>query len=182
MPNKIELLCANCSSPFLKLTREHNRWVKQGRTRFFCGHSCAMTERNKTHPGPGNLTNLRPRSRDEHAPFRWFLLRAKAKDRRHRGATSLTLVYLSSVWNSQEGVCPITGWKLILPSCTSGWETPSPRNASLDRIDCSLGYVEGNVRFVSVMANLARNTYSDESLVEFCLAVAAHNSVDTNGE
>ena len=45
------------------------------------------------------------------------------------------------------------------------------KSASLDRIDNSKGYVQGNVRFVSVMFNFARNKFSDEEVIEFAQAV-----------
>ena len=89
------------------------------------------------------------------------------------GATDLTPEMLKSLWEGQRGVCPFSGWDLLLPDSTRGWGSgPDPRNASLDRIDCSKGYVEDNVRFVSVMANLARQRFTDEQLREFCEAVA----------
>lgn len=47
-------------------------------------------------------------------------------------------------------------------------------NASLDRIDNSKGYLKGNVRFVSMMANLARSTFSDNELIRFCKSVAVY--------
>lgn len=63
---------------------------------------------------------------------------------------------------------------MILPDSTIGWDSKTDRTkrASLDRVDCSLGYVRGNVRFVSVIANYARMNFTDEELVGFCHAVA----------
>ena len=61
-----------------------------------------------------------------------------------------------------------------LPHCTRGLtEGLTSRSASLDRIDNSVGYAPGNVRFVSVMANLAKWTWSDDELVSFCRDVVA---------
>ena len=66
---------------------------------------------------------------------------------------------------------------MVLPRNTLAWETQTedPWKPSLDRIDSSKGYLKGNVRFVTVMANLAKGTFSDAELVRFCQAVAAHN-------
>ena len=48
--------------------------------------------------------------------------------------------------------------------------------ASIDRIDNDLGYIEGNVRFVSVMYNYARNNFTDEQVLQFAQAVVINAS------
>ena len=78
------------------------------------------------------------------------------------------------VWEEQDGICPFTGWSMILPDNNhDGWvQGPNPRNASIDRIDNSKGYIQGNVRYICVMANYCRNGFSDEAVEDFCCAVA----------
>ncbi len=132
------------------------------------------------NPGNGHApkwtAESRPqRSFDELSPFRWFVLRAR--QRVHKGPTDLSPEYLKGIWIQQNGTCPLTGWSLLLPQGTRGWKAARPCNASLDRIDCSKGYVQGNVRFVGVIANYARNTFSDDVLREFCAAVVNHQAV-----
>jgi hypothetical protein len=81
--------------------------------------------------------------------------------------------FLRDLWESQSGICPLTGWKLALPSDSSGFDVSyGARNASLDRVDNDLGYVKGNVRFIALIANLARARFSDEDLLDFCNSVA----------
>ena len=41
-----------------------------------------------------------------------------------------------------------------------------PKTASIDRIDSSKGYTKGNVQWVCVFANLAKNTFKDELIKE----------------
>lgn len=67
---------------------------------------------------------------------------------------------------------------MVLPRDTSGFIADTRENASLDRIDNSLGYVVGNVRFVAVMANLARGEYSDSELRSFCASVVLYKPSD----
>lgn len=56
-------------------------------------------------------------------------------------------------------------------------ESPlTPRRASLDRIDSSIGYIPGNIRFVSVMANYCKNSFSDQEVFEFCQAVVEYQA------
>gem|GEM_PF-6560452 len=91
----------------------------------------------------------------EYSPFRQHLKlarrRVKGKDRQ----CTITLQYLKELWEKQGGRCPYTGWELDNPETTKDWDNRPlhPRRASLDRIDSSLGYVPGNVQFVSVIAN-----------------------------
>lgn len=110
--------------------------------------------------------------RDRLTQFRWYI--ARAVYRKQYGPTDLTAEYLESLWDSQGGTCPFSGQALHLTQSTRGFTVKDPMNASLDRIDSALGYVRGNVRFVSVMANYARNDFTDEQLREFCAHVVAH--------
>jgi hypothetical protein len=120
----------------------------------------------------GTAVHLDPANRrDEMTPFRWYMLRIRARESR-RGTTDLTLDYLKRVWDRQGGVCPLTGWPMQLPYNTNGWPAGSvPESASLDRIDNARGYVCGNVRFVSLMVNMARHTFTDDDVLRFARAV-----------
>jgi hypothetical protein len=61
---------------------------------------------------------------------------------------------------------------LILPQNSSyPWANKNPANASLDRINNTLGYIKNNVRFVAVIANLARQDYADKQVLYFCQSV-----------
>lgn len=165
--------CSNCETPFSVLTREYNRQIKRGRENFFCSRKCAAIKNNQNNPRKGNPANLvAGNRRDEYTPFRWFVLRAQYRNRKKKYGCDVNVEYLKNIWDSQKGKCPITGWDLILPQDTKdGWAEYKPINASLDRIDNSKGYIEGNVRFIAVMANLARQSFTDEQLIEFCKAV-----------
>lgn len=99
------------------------------------------------------------------------MLRVRARQVK-KGASNLTLNYLKSVWNAQQGKCPMTGWNMRLPDSTNGWVGGSvPEAASLDRINNAKGYVRGNVRFVAVMVNLARQAFTDDDVKRFARAV-----------
>ena len=45
-------------------------------------------------------------------------------------------------------------------------------NASLDRIDSSKGYVEGNVQWVTSKVNMMKQHYSQQDFIDVCVAVA----------
>lgn len=171
----IKLVCANCFKEFEKDIKEHRRQIKKGNDRFFCGLSCVCQKRNEENPPPGNPQNLiADNRRDEHTPFRWFVARGRDRSKTHTYGCDITVEYLKELWEQQKGICPFTGWLLTLPEDTGNcFIESSPSNASIDRIDNSIGYMQGNVRFVAVMANLARQRFTDEQLINFCKAVAS---------
>lgn len=63
-------------------------------------------------------------------------------------------------------VCPYFGWPLTYK--------PGGKDktlASLDRIDSSGGYMQGNVRVISYLANLMKSSASDAELTAFANGV-----------
>lgn len=60
--------------------------------------------------------------------------------------------------------CPVLGIKLAVHKGKSGGKKNSP---ALDRIDNSKGYVKGNVRVISHLANMMKSHASNEELIRF---------------
>lgn len=170
----VELICVQCEKSFERALKEHRRSVKLGRKEV-CGHSCRaiLTNKSSNRDISKNVSHLDSGNRrDEFTPFRWYMARIKSRKRK-KGDTNLTLSCLKDIWDGQNGICPFTGWKMVLPINTTGrWpESSNIIRASLDRIDSSKGYVIGNVRFICFIANLAKNKYSDSDLINFCKSV-----------
>lgn len=76
---------------------------------------------------------------------------------------NLSAEYLWSLYLSQEKRCAITGDNL-----------PNIQKASLDRIDSKIGYVEGNVQWVTSQANKCKHVLSMSELYEFAQKVLNH--------
>ena len=89
---------------------------------------------------------------------------------------TLTAADLNSVYDQQAGRCALSGMPLDIADYPShACRRPSgPWKISIDRLDNSLGYVKGNVRLVTQMANLCRNVYSDDDVRTFAKAVVAN--------
>ena len=119
---------------------------------------------------------------DEYTPFRFYMggqrksnyskrpnlarLQSTAKQKK------LTLSHLKEVWEKQKGTCPYTNIKLKLFTLSKakyqeGGLKRDLRNASLDRIDSSKTYEEGNVQFVAWPINYAKNNMSDRQMKKF---------------
>ena len=66
--------------------------------------------------------------------------------------------------------CPVLGVRL---ERSLGSKGPGPYSPTLDRLECSLGYVPGNVIVISNRANLAKSDLSVEEIeavLNFCRA------------
>lgn len=169
----IALHCTNCGKSFKRRLAEYKRSNK-ATGNHFCTSSCQSSYCN-THQRKGKgefyrSAHLDPSNRkDRLSPFRWFL--ARCRYRRTKWDCDLTLDYLVALWERQGGRCPFTGWKLTLPRNSSGFAEKSMRNASLDRIDSSQGYVKGNVQFVALPVNLAKGDFTNAEMMEFFAAV-----------
>lgn len=75
----------------------------------------------------------------------------------------VSLEYLSNLYESQNHICAITGRHIN-----------SIGEASLDRIDSSKGYIEGNVQWTTYQANVSKHTMTMEELYQFCKDVLNH--------
>ncbi len=182
---KLTIKCDNCDKEFERAEKEINRSLKMGRKQFCSRHCCGVAvntfETLKARmPDRIRLTAWKHikkrRTVDERSPFKYFLKSLKNTGRKQ--CVGIDVDYLFKLWQEQGGICPFTGWKLLLPYGSKGWGHTENRNhrASIDRIDNSKDYVSGNIRFISVMANYARNTMTDDDLIEFCRAVANHQA------
>lgn len=145
---KIELICARCKNPFIRLHKEYIRFAKKGRTKFFCTFKCSMLGR-----------------RDEYSDFRPTYSECKKTAKFRKKEFNLTLEYLKSLWETQRGVCPYTGILMSLSKLHGIKHTPN--SSSLDRIDSSKGYIEGNVEFVCLFINYGKNGFSKEQTIDF---------------
>jgi hypothetical protein len=178
----IQLLCAGCGFGFEKPSSEIKRQQRKNPDRkFYCSISCYAHYKGKQNLGAslglGRPELLTPgKTTDKYSPFRYFM--RKARNREHNETTDLDLLYLKTLWEQQGGCCALSGLHMELPRHAVAWgeRLRDPWKPSLDRIDCSIGYLKGNVRFVTVIANLAKQNFSDEQLLEFCRAVVQHNT------
>lgn len=79
---------------------------------------------------------------------------------------NITLHDIVEIWIEQAGKCALTGVELDYQG-GSLWDK-NPIRASIDRIDSSLGYVQGNVRLLCHWANNAKSTYDDKLFRKMC--------------
>lgn len=181
----VRIRCCLCNTEFDKPAKEYNRILRR-KNKAFCSPECGFLGQRRPGSVPPaetlqsmtSIGGMRGNWADGFSPFRMHLICAKRRSIKSGIECDLTLPGLLELWGSQKGVCPLTGWIMDNPGTTTSYSRFSqprkrhPRRASLDRIDNSKGYVCGNVRFICLIANLAKSTFSDEELIEFCRAVS----------
>lgn len=87
-----------------------------------------------------------------------------AEKRKHHFDISMT--YLEDLFIWQEKKCALSGLSLGF-----GRDSKST-TASLDRIDSSVGYIEGNVQWVHKDVNMMKQQLGNCQFIEYCRLVA----------
>jgi len=172
----MKVVCFNCECEFDKPEKERKRAERSGRKNF-CSRSCSASYGNKKFPRLGNAARLiAGNRRDDLSPFRLHFRCAARRSKESGFEFSITIEDVKAQWEKQNGICPYTGWNLVNVETSRQKLDKSPNKASLDRSESSIGYVPGNIQFVAMMANFAKNNFSSAQLVEFCRAVTANKA------
>lgn len=178
---KIEIKCEVCGKAFERSAAEVKRNQKIGR-RVYCSLACQ---------GKVNIANFGDKintdssklkkgsDRDEYSQFRVTMRLSKRSatkcgKRKLPREHNLTLEDLKQQWEKQGGICPYTGWKITFLETTGEKLPKTPDRASLDRIDSTKGYVKGNIQFVSLIAQYAKNGWDGSVVHKFAKAVVEH--------
>lgn len=103
-----------------------------------------------------------------------YILR-KLKFNKRRKECFLNIEDLKDVWINQNGVCPYTKIKLVLPTSNKPNPDVSYKVASVDRIDSSKPYTKENIQFVSRNANYAKNVLTHEQMLNFIDIIIKNN-------
>ena len=174
----IKIKCKTCDKEFEKYVGEYNRKIKNGDKNFFCSQSCSSKRKENIEHIKNNKSNYdiskhSGNRQDQYSDFKYYMKLLKNSKRKEN--VNIDLEYLKFLWEQQNGICPISGIKMILKEHNSK-NSILPNQASLDRIDSSKPYEIGNVRFITLIANYARNVFSDEDVIQFCVNVAKFKS------
>jgi hypothetical protein len=78
----------------------------------------------------------------------------------------LTVKYLKDLYAKQNGLCYLSGLRL---------EVSGTNAISLDRLDSSKGYIQGNVLFCCLSINKIKSDLSIDDFIKYCSYVAEHN-------
>lgn len=97
-------------------------------------------------------------------------IRENAKTRKLK--FDITIEFIWELFLQQGRKCKLTGLDLIFATKSNTFD----RTASLDRIDSSKGYIEGNVQWVHKDVNYMKQEYIQKDFINMCKLVACYNS------
>jgi len=139
----------DCGKELLKLPIEI-----LSKTNYFQCASCAQKENKLEYMLSNGMVG-------ELALTQYTRLKKSAEKRNYE--FSVSIEYLWNLYLQQNKICAITGDIIS-----------NIREASLDRIDSTIGYIEGNVQWVTYRANISKHTMTMNELYEFCKKVLNH--------
>lgn len=162
----VPVICAWCRSAFerrLVLVRRSIADAKE----MYCSKSCVTSGR---HHGTTY------RGRDEKV-MRRHLVEIKSRAKSKGISYALTYEDLLTAYRKQGGQCAISGEPLELVTRMNYTDIAQhPNRASIDRIDPARGYTPENIQWTCTIGNLAKGYYSTQQIIEWALAVAAHQA------
>lgn len=170
---KVLISCDICNQLFERAEKEIKRNIKKQTTIVCTNKNCRSTlgklsVKKRINPGGSDewMKQIAPKA-DELSPFRALLRKTRSRKSKKVGSeVSITVIQLKELWEKQNGICAITGLKMVLPKTTAETNV-GPKCASIDRIDNSKGYIIDNIQLVCYSANLARNSFDIQIIKRF---------------
>ena len=138
--------CSKC-----KINKKNSEFNKETKSKDKLGAWCKSCQNAASHETrstkKGYLNNA--------------LSKAKTRAKNKQIAFELDIEYLRSIATDE---CPVFGVNLMYASSQKGTGYPDPHAAALDRIIPELGYVKGNVVFISNWANRIKSDATEIQL------------------
>ena len=174
------VVCSNpeCKKEFYKDLSEVTRNKKFGRKNH-CSLKCSG-HTNHEHLKKYSKENVKylesqwGNRRDEFTGLREHFRRLKKRKHYY----DVGLEDLLELWDNQKGICSYSGVKLLHPNEDGN----NINTASLDRIDSKIGYVKGNLQFISIICNQAKNSLSHEEMLKFIEIICKHHINKTTND
>lgn len=105
--------------------------------------------------------NKKAKQYNSERPFHYAFIRLRQRAKKANIPFNLTEEYLVSIWT---GMCSIFNTELCLPYNS---ESQDPNKATIDKVIPELGYIMGNIHWVSNKANIIKSfgTINDHQLI-----------------
>lgn len=172
-----KVICHQCQKEFDKPVTDIKQNIKFNR-KMFCSKICSGRYTGTLSRGKrkGNMESIY-RAHDTYmekfkrdpflSPFNYLI--GQARHRYHDFLLNYQILF--DQWDKQKGKCIYTGIELKLP--THKIKHHRIYQASLDRIDSSKGYIEGNVHFVSAAINMMKGNMTHDDTVAMIKLIKA---------
>ena len=168
-----KLLCHKCYK--YKEETEFSANATKSEVRHNRRHICkdCATERQKKHNL--NLNNDKKLLKC----LRFRFLGARDRAIKNNIPFNLTYDYIVKLWNDQHGICALSG----LTMTYTLQEGRIPTNVSIDKIDRTKGYIQGNIQLVCMACNQIKSDLTDLEMYNFCKKIVeqyeSKNNINT---
>ena len=129
------------------------------RSSLVCGNNISCGCANREPSIEGELVGNMPQ---------WYYSRMKYRAKKKKIEFNITMSYLNSIYT---GKCALSGLDLVL-SKTKYINKETITTASIDRIDSSKGYIEGNVQWIHKDINSMKMNIDQDKFIEYCRLVS----------
>ena len=107
---------------------------------------------------------MRRKGRNYKGIFYTVFAEIKYKAAKRKIEFAITIEYIGDLFEKQNGICNLTGEKLTLKETIKDIS----QTASLDRIDSTKGYIEGNVQWIHKAVNRMKSNLPEKQFIELC--------------
>lgn len=104
-----------------------------------------------------------------------FIYNIKTKAKSRNIEYNLSNEYLWELYLKQNKKCALSGVDITFAP-TNEQKDSHLKTASLDRIDSSKPYIEGNVQWVHKHINIMKNVYMQDEFINYCKLVTDHQT------
>lgn len=178
-PNKVyrtrygKCLCSLCNNNCIKDCGTLYEAKRKNSKVINCG--CAKTK-GKHSWGDGR----KQPNKNKHGKYFCYqyltYLKKQAKKKNFLDFFDITLEYLDSLYEKQNGLCYFSGRKLILPSKNKSFtKNKHLWNVSVDRIDSNLPYTKDNIVLCTSIVNICKNSLSNDQFIRLCKDISNNN-------
>lgn len=154
-------ICDLCKKDNLTKWRDANQnemkntyrlWCKNNKNKI-CKNRLAVKQRYQTTPE--RFLNKMLKQKVNHHNH----LVIQNSDKAYRCVVNVSIAYIISLWYKQDGKCALSG----IPMSTM-YKTIDC--VSIDRIDRTIGYAEGNIQLVCRWINFGKNSFDDSDILK----------------
>jgi len=156
---------------------------------YLCRCSCGLTERYISESDL-NIKNessgcIKCRVKYDNSSVelsRSYFTKVRIRAKNSNIPFNISIDYINNLYLTQNRQCALSGIELLLQKENYSRSKGSGRTqtASLDRIDSTKGYVEGNIQWIHKDINMIKKAYSQDYFIELCKKIAAHNDNTQN--
>lgn len=139
-----------------KYRAENKDKIKEARKRYVANNQQFVKERSRV-----SFLKVKAKNLEEY-PLKLLVINTKCRARRRKQSFEISHEFVEALWVKQEGKCYYTGISMEL-----SYAKKSPYQVSIDRRDSTIGYTEDNSILCCLSINYAKNSFTEQQLIDF---------------